>query len=313
MRRRRYQKGKSPHYLVLINKQAANYSERALKSLLHEIRKNNGFYTTEEAESKAELLSKAEIACGLKGKNKVPPYVANRGPVTAAVAVGGDTTVNLAAQVAVSSDIPIGILPLGRHNNIARSLLSDLNLSHVIDVIRDRNYHKVDLMTVGERLVVGSLTFGFLPQVAKLLDGKRLPRMGFRWSALGARAAEAVNPHKLTLKIDAFRIDVSVRMFAINLLPYALGMKFSPTSMIDDKHAEVIFDIGCSEKELGHYLRGIAKDSYVYGSGLRLFRGYVIHMQPVNGKEMLFDGEPMRLDEKELSIKVGDKQVKIFC
>ena len=46
--------------------------------------------------------------------------------------MGGDGTVNLVAQIALKADLPMGIIPLGRFNNIARNFDPDLEIINFV-------------------------------------------------------------------------------------------------------------------------------------------------------------------------------------
>ena len=313
MIRKRQQKGSQSHYLILINRQAANFSETAVRKLTNSIRHKSGFFTTIEADSPSHLLAKGKIACGLKGRQRVPAFMSGRGNVTAIIAAGGDSTVNLAAQLALMAKLPMGIYPLGKYNTIAHSLCPEVSLSNAIETILSKKYRPIDTVRAGNRLVVGSFCMGLLPRLAHLLNGKRPPRFGFRWASLGSKAASETTKQNLTIKVDTFRFDVTPRMFSIHLLPYCLGLAVSPISIPDDGIMEVIFDIGCSEQDLGHYVRDIFKKKYLYGNTVRLFRGSVVHLRPINGQELMIDGEVVQFEEEEVSIQINNTQLKVFC
>ncbi len=62
----------------------------------------------------------------------------------AAVAAGGDGTVGAVASHAVGADLPLGILPLGTANDIARALSIPLTLADAAQVIAQGVLHPID-------------------------------------------------------------------------------------------------------------------------------------------------------------------------
>lgn len=314
MIRKRRQKQHHAHYCVLVHTGAANYDRKQVEKFVASVRRRGSYYTIYESDSADELVHRARLACGLKRSYRpLPDYLQRRGKVTSLVACGGDGTVNLAAGVALEGDLPVGILPLGRFNNVARSLYDSVEPEIAIEKILKRNYRRVDTAFAGKRLFIGSLGVGLIPQMAHLLEGKKLPRFGFRWAQLGAKAISTARMNKMTIKVDSFRFEVHPVMFNINLLPYSVGLPLSPASIFDDQHGEAIFDVGNNTKDLSSFVRLIYKKKYVYGSDVRLFRGKTITFQPVRGRTIYLDGELIKLPLNVIEVQIGQKQLKVFC
>ncbi len=312
--RHRQQKGSRSHYLILANRRAGEYSERVIRRLTGDIRRHHGFYTVVENDQAQALIDQARSICRLNRRSRsVPQYVARRGPVTALVAAGGDGTVNLTASVAVAADLPMGILPMGRMNNIARSLCKQVEMRHAISAIVNRKYRAIDAAFFGRHLVVGSVGLGLMPQLAAQLNGQKPPRFAFRFAAMVSHLAERVEPQERVVKLDAFQFDIKPRLLSINLLPYTLGLKMSPASLADDHQAEVIFDVGCTPKDLGQYLRDVYKNKFLYGAGVRLYRGAVINIGAVTRQPCLIDGEVVEVQEEMVELQIGKDKLKVFC
>jgi len=137
--RKRQQKGPRVHYLIAVNKNAANYTDKAVRQLTGAIRRQNGYYTVMEPDSPENLQSRAREFCRLKRRSTpFPPPIARRGKVTGIIAAGGDGTVNAAAKVAVEANLPLGILPMGRFNDIASSLCKGPDARKAIKAIINR-------------------------------------------------------------------------------------------------------------------------------------------------------------------------------
>ncbi|MEA2031632.1 MAG: diacylglycerol kinase family protein [candidate division Zixibacteria bacterium] len=311
--RKKYQKGPRPHFLIMVNRKAANFNERSVDQLTKAIHNFGGFYTIENPKSADELLRQTQLACGLKHRHRrLPAYMTRRGKVTSLVAAGGDGTVNLVARVALAAELPMGILPLGKNNDIARALYPSLNLKHSINAITKRKFRHIDTMTVDGQLVVGSMSVGLLVNLQKELDSNSWPRFSFRRATLGAKIADDTKAQRVTLKLDSFRFDVQPTILNVNLLPYTLGLNLSPTSLFDDQQAEIVFDVGCSNQILGDYIRQIYKGNYLYGSEIRLFSGSSIHLSLIGKQKVLIDGERVRLSIDKMIMKIGEKQLKVF-
>jgi len=314
MIRKRRPSEQHAHHCLLVNTQAANYNPIVIKRLMTSIRRKGGAYTIHESDSAAVLVERAQLDCGLRRRfRRLPPYMQRRGKVTSIVACGGDGTFNLAAGVALAADLPVGVVPMGRFNNIARSLYDSVEAEPAIQKIVKRGYQWIDTATVSGRFVIGSFGIGFIPQIARLLEGRKTPKFGFRWSQLGAKAASTVPRKKMIIKVDSFRFEVRPTIFNINLLPYSAGLPLSPASIFDDRQIEVVFDVGDNTEHLSSFVRLIYKRKYAYGSDVRLFRGKTISFQPIKRQVAYLDGELINLQSNIVEVNVGEKQLKVFC
>lgn len=314
MIRRRHQKEQHAHYYLLVNARAANYNRKLVDKLSLAIRRKGRFYTVYQSDSVSDLVYRARLACGLRRTIRpAPEYIQRRGKVTALVACGGDGTFNLVAEVALAADLPMGALPMGRYNNIVRSLYDSVDAQTAIEKILKRDYRKIDTATVSGRLFIGSLGVGLIPEMAHLLQERKPPRFAFGWSQLGAKAASAVRVKKMTIAVDSFRFEVRPTIFNINLLPYSVGLPLSPASILDDHQAETIFNVGDNGKEMSSFVRLISKRKYFYGSDVRLYRGKTITVQPIKGQTLYLDGELIDPPSTILKVQVGEKQLKVYC
>jgi len=309
--RRRSQRTRNAHYLILANESADRFDKSQVEAMITAIRAKNGQYTVIRTDTVKKALSMARSTLGLKrGRRQVPVPVARRGRVTAVIAAGGDGTVNLAGRLAAEANVPLGVLPMGHLNNIARALFgSD---GSPIDRIMAGKYEKIDTGRIGPFTFLGAIGFGFVPSLARMLADRRPPRFAISWAKLGGRAAAEVKPAKVTIKIDAFRFEVSPLLVSVNLLSTAAGLELSPASIDDDGQAEVIFDRGDQIGEFAGFTRLIVKGRYTYGTGIRLYRGRVIRLSGIGNRDMYVDGDIVEPPSDEMPVAIEEKRLKIF-
>lgn len=311
--KRRQHKPKNNHYCLLVNQKSANYNPVHIKKLTGAIRKNGDYYTVFEPDSPVKLLHTAQKVAGLRRWHRqIPQVFQKRGKVTALIACGGDGTVNLLGRVGIRSKLPIGILPMGRFNNIAKSLLQDCSIDSAIKTILKGQYNKIDHGSIGRHQFFGSLGFGFVVNMQKLLTQNGIPRFGFRWNQYSGKAISESEETPIVIKIDAFRFEVSPHVLNINLLPYSIGLPFSNVSMMDDAVAEIVFDFNTDKKKIAQFIRQLYKKKYIYGTDIKLFRGKKINIQPVIGKLMYLDGELIEIPKETVDIEIIGGKLKIL-
>jgi len=311
MQRRRHQKNAAPHWGVLVNSKSAAYTGSIAESITKEIKRRGGYYTLEEPDSPLDLLHQAQLMAG-QIKGEISPNEGRFGKITGLIAVGGDGTFNLVARAALESDLPVGVVPTGRFNNIAHGLYGELKPSAATTRVLESTYRKVDVGVVGDQLFFGSIGLGLVPELAAALDGRRTPMLGIGWSRLGALAAAKVKMHKTLLKVDAVKFDCEPIIFNVNLLPYSVGLPFSPASISDDGLIEVL----CDERPLlgaySAFVRQIYKRNYLYGKEVCLYRGKSILCQPTQGRTLYIDGELVKLQTNSLDISLHEKQLMLL-
>jgi len=310
-RKRRIQKG---HYALLVNRQAANYSSRAVDKLVTAIHGAGLAYTVYEPDSAIDLLKQAEVAAGQRQATPAHPRPYERGgKVTGLVACGGDGTFNLVARVGMKADLPVGHLPLGKMNNVAGALYGTVDPAQAISNIMSSGARPTNVALAGNLPFFGSIGFGFAPQFLKQLGEHPLPRFTLGWSQLAARVAAQVELQRTVVKVDAFRFEIKPIILNINILSHSVGMPLTPSSVPDDGQVEMVFDAERQPGDFSSFTRLIRKKQYLYGNEFRLFRGREISVEPVAGRIMYLDGELIELPTDLLEIRIDEKKLQVLC
>jgi len=313
--RLKQQRTRNNHYCLLVNRKAANYSPQAIDQLIEAIKNDKAAYSIIEPASAMELMQMAEVAAGVTKRDPRAGVlqIRNRGKVTCLIACGGDSTFNLTARASVTGGVPIGVLPLGRDNNIARSLLKDIEIGHAVARIIERKYRLIDVGQIADQIFFGSAGIGFVPHLLRTLGTAERPTMAYKWAKVAGEAAEKLRSKRMIIRIDAFRFEVKTRMAQVNLLSHSSGLQLSPASIPNDGQGEVIVDFGAENKELAEYARQVYKKKYLYGALFRLFRGTTISIQPIQNRSLYLDGEIIRTPTNAIEIKVLPEKLKVFC
>ena len=178
------------------------------------------------------------------------------------VAAGGDGTVHLVADALVGTDRILGILPMGRVMNIARSLGIGRDLDRAAQILAEGNVRVID---VGEAAAADGHTVYFLEagsvglnaaifrEVTRADEGD--PRSVLRtiWVALRYR------PARTTVRLDDRVVRRRALMVTASVGPYTgLAMTVAPNARLDDGRFDVVVFRGYSKLELLTHLASIA-------------------------------------------------------
>lgn len=156
------------------------------------------------------------------------------------IAVGGDGTVNLVAKSLLNLDIPMGILPAGSANGMAKELGIPSDPEKAITICMQGVHKKIHLLEINDQLCIHLSDIGFNAYVTKKF--KALKKRGL----LGyIRAGWRVFRHQQLMRVDIQTDTEKVKRKAImvviaNATTYGTGIMINPEGKIDDELFEVI-------------------------------------------------------------------------
>lgn len=113
--------------------------------------------------------------------------VQHRSDVDLVIVGGGDGSLNAAAPGLVETGLPLGILPLGTANDLARTLEIPFAEQEAAQVIIDGATRTLDLGTVNDIYFFNVASIGFSAELARILTSdakKRFGKFGYAMAAM---------------------------------------------------------------------------------------------------------------------------------
>lgn len=167
----------------------------------------------------------------------IPAIVRRRAAdVEGVILGGGDGTLNAAAGALVETGLPMGILPMGTANDLARTLHIPSRLVEACRVVAEGRLHRIDLGRVNGRYFFNVASIGLAVQVTHLLT----PELKRRWGALGYgrcvwRAMRENRSFRAAIRCDGREIrHRSIQVTVGNGRHYGGGMTVAEDARIDD-------------------------------------------------------------------------------
>jgi diacylglycerol kinase (ATP) len=157
------------------------------------------------------------------------------------VAVGGDGTVKMLANILKETPIPLGILPAGSANGMARELQVPLQPEQALDVIINGECRKLDLIKINEEEICLHLSdLGLNALLVKYFEQSNKRGM---WGY--GKAVFKVLWNKplmyLTIKTDNEEIRRKAFMVVIaNAQTYGTGAIINPDGQLNDGQFEIV-------------------------------------------------------------------------
>lgn len=156
------------------------------------------------------------------------------------IAVGGDGTLKLLAECLIDSEIPIGIIPAGSANGMAKELGIPDDIELALNLAENGQVKKIHVVKLNDEICIHLADLGFNAYLVKKFD--TLPERGM-WGYAKA-TWHALWNHKrmeVELKMKGETVRSKAAMVAIaNATRYGSGLKINPDGKLDDKLFEVI-------------------------------------------------------------------------
>jgi diacylglycerol kinase family enzyme len=144
----------------------------------------------------------------------------------ALVVGGGDGSIRAAARVAMRAGLPLGILPLGTANLLARDLGIPLTPAAAIPALVAGATRRIDVATVNGSLFLNSVLIGLAPIVTRRREALR-HRSGLgKWLTLARvflRAFDRGPRLRVLLRIDGRPVRHEARAIAVSNNPLRAG------------------------------------------------------------------------------------------
>lgn len=114
------------------------------------------------------------------------------GAAPAIVVVGGDGSVNAAAQALAESDAALGLVPLGTLNNFARDVGVPLTIEEAVATIAAGHVRTVDVGEINGRTFVNNSSIGLYPYLVLVRERRRRRSRLPKWLGTGLAAVRAL-------------------------------------------------------------------------------------------------------------------------
>jgi diacylglycerol kinase (ATP) len=215
----------STHALLLINRHARQGQQQA-DAVITELR-SLGLTLIEATPDSPEHIAEA--------------IHQHQDQVDLVIVGGGDGTLNSAARALVTTQLPLGILPLGTANDLARTLGISTNLTEACQIIKQGKTQAIDLGCVNDQYFFNVASLGLSVQITHRLtkDVKR------RWGVL-AYAVTALKvllnsrPFSAEIRCEGMVTPVKVVQIAVgNGRFYGGGMAIAHDAQINDQRLDL--------------------------------------------------------------------------
>lgn len=173
----------------------------------------------------------------LERPDQIPDLIRrHRHDIDCVIVGGGDGSMNAAAPALVETDLPLGVLPMGTANDLARTLSIPIDLEQAVDVITAGVLHRIDLGRINGQYFFNVANIGLGVHVTHHLSSDLKQRWGVLSYAQGLlKAIKTFHPFHADIICDGRRRRVkSIQIAVGNGRHYGGGMTVAAQASIDD-------------------------------------------------------------------------------
>jgi YegS/Rv2252/BmrU family lipid kinase len=208
------------------------------------------------------------------------------------VVMSGDGLIGAVGGALAGGDVPLGIIPGGRGNDLARVLGIPTEPEGAVEVLAAGETRTIDVGEVNGQRFLGIASVGFDSECNRIANETKLIRGRFVYAYSVPRALATWKPARFTLRIGEENMRFSGwSVAAANSSTFGGGMRLAPDASLDDGEFDIVM-IGETGKL--HYLSNLPKvfkGTHVENEEVRIVRARSFELSASRPFEVYADGE----------------------
>ena len=155
--------------------------------------------------------------------------------------MSGDGLIGQVGGVLAEGDVPIGVIPGGRGNDLARVLGIPTEISGAVELLAAGSTRAIDVGEVNGRRFLGIASCGFDSDANRIANQARLVKGNLVYLYAALRALAAWKPARSSSSSTAMRHEFTgYSVAAANSKAYGGGMFIAPDAELDDGLLDVV-------------------------------------------------------------------------
>jgi diacylglycerol kinase (ATP) len=224
------------------------------------------------------------------------------------VGVGGDGTIKMLAELLQNTNIPLGIIPAGSANGMARELEIPANIDTALDIAVNGLVKPIDVILVNGEICIHLSDVGLNAMLVKYFErskkrgmwgyGKAVLRMLYEKQKMYV----TITTDETTCKRKAYMVTIA------NARKYGTGANINPEGDVADGYFEVVVVRKLNLIEIG---KAIFTEKSFHPRRIEVFKTKKLHLSLLHRSFFQVDGE-YRGKIKELTASIMPNALKIM-
>ena len=250
---------------------------RALPAVEEELDKRRIVFRVERTRSGAHAVEEALRAADA---DEVP------------VVMSGDGLIGLVGGVLAGTGAPIGILPGGRGNDLARVLGIPSDPKGAVEVLAAGQTRQIDVGEANRQRFLGIASVGIDSDANRIANQTRLIKGNLVYALAAIRALTAWKPARFTVKVGEQRLRFTgYSVAAANSKAFGGGMLLAPDARLDDGEFDIVMVGEMGKLRALSNLPKVFKGTHVNNEEVKIFRAPRLELSASRPFAVYADGE----------------------
>ncbi|MFW5793630.1 MAG: phosphatase domain-containing protein [Bacteroidota bacterium] len=216
---------------------------------------------------------------------------------------GGDGTVRMAAEAVENQDTPIGIIPLGSANGLAKCLDID-SIDEALKALKAKKTINIDVLKINNEICLHLSDFGFNAGLIKIFEEDKSDRGMFAYFKSSLKQIQKLETYQFKIKINNKEEKIKAKMLIVaNGDRYGTGAIINPAGKIDDGIMEIIALNPNSIEDFVELSASLLNGNINESANVRIWSGKKADIINSDKAEFQIDGE----------VKGKMKKIHIIC
>jgi len=228
------------------------------------------------------------------------------------VVMSGDGLIGAVGGALAGGDVPLGIVPGGRGNDLARVLDIPSEPEGAVGVLAAANTRLIDVGEVNGKRFLGIASVGFDSECNRIANETKLIRGPLVYAYSVPRALAAWKPARFTLQIGEENLRFTgYSVAAANSRAFGGGMFLAPNALLDDGEFDVVMIGEVGKLRYLSNLRKVFKGTHVENDEVRIVRARSLELSASRPFAVYADGE--HLTDLPASLRVLPKALSVLA
>jgi diacylglycerol kinase (ATP) len=228
------------------------------------------------------------------------------------IAWGGDGTINEIGSALVSSNVPLGIVPAGSGNGLARDLGLPADPVRALTVAAGGSERRIDAGAFNDDLFFNVAGIGLDACIAERFAARGADRRGFgAYLRISARELWRYRPREYTIGFDEQRIVRTALMVTVaNSRQFGNGAQIAPRARLDDSELDLVVVEGQSLARIATRIPALFRGTLADGPGIVMRRMRMAEISVSGALPYHVDGEP-RLARDRVRVTTHSRVLRV--
>lgn len=227
------------------------------------------------------------------------------------VVLSGDGLIGAVGGAMAGSETPLGVVPCGRGNDLARVLGIPADPAAAVEVIAAGHTRRIDVGEANRRRFLGIASAGFDSDANRIANETRLLRGNLVYAYAALRALARWRPARFSLRVGGENHRFSGYAVAVaNSSTYGGGMAIAPNAQLDDGQFDVVMIGEVGKLRFLTNLPKVFKGTHVQNDEVRVIRTTSLKLSASRPFAVYADGD--RLTELPATLRVLPRALSVF-